>query len=531
MGEFMKDKNSKNNKSSKRIRLLPSIVKGLIILFLIYLQANVIYLQISGSGIVSNLVSFTILFMEIFLVTNIICKLQNSEYKLIWITMAIFFPVPTLLLYIILGNTKIPKVFQMKIDKEYIKSDQYIRFDHRIHNEVKDIDKLRYNQVNYLFKTTGFPIYKSSNIEYFETGGEYFESMIEDISKAKNYILLEYYSIGEGILWNRLFDVLKQKVAEGIEVYVITDDVGNIGKYPKKFKENLKKARIEYKIFNPLNININRYLNYRDHRKMTVIDSDIVYTGGLNIGDPYINVYKKFGHLKDTGIKVIGEAAQSYTIMFIRTWNLSGGKKELEYEKFLNKFKVNKLENEKKYSGYIMPYCDGPDNSSNPAQNIYIQTINAAKNYIYITTPYLILAKELITALINSSKSGVDVRIITPYIPDKPFVHLIVRAFYNQLLEAGIKIYEYKPGFIHSKMCVIDNDFSILGTANFDFRGLYMHYECANWIYKTGIEILIKEDFLRTQRESIEIELKEWTKRGKIKEIIDKVLITLAPLF
>ncbi|MDD2376561.1 MAG: cardiolipin synthase [Clostridia bacterium] len=514
------------NINKSKIKIIPIIIKILSILFLIYIQFKFVIIQMAGSSDFLKYFNFIIVIIKLGFVLYIIYKFENPSYKALLIIFIICFPIPGIILYIVFGNTKISKHFQKKLDNEYINSQKYIKYDNEICKEIEEIDKLKYNQVNYLYNTNGLPIYRNSYVEYFDIGEKYFESMVNDVSKAKKYIFIESFSITEGVMWNRLFDMLKQKVSKGIKVYLIVDGINNFEKYPKDFKKSLDEVGIKYRIFNSSVIKINKYLNYRDHRKIVVIDGEITYTGGINIGDEYINLYKKFGHLKDVGIKILGEASLSYILIFIRMWNLSGDDKKLEYKNFISNNKINTNINK----GYIMPYCDGPDNGSNPAQNLYIQIINTAKNYLYITTPYLILDNDVVTAFKNTAKSGVDIRIITPYIPDKKFVHLTTRSFYQVLLESGVKIYEYKPGFIHSKVFVSDDELATVGSINLDFRGLYFHYECGNWIYKTGIEKLIKYNFLQTQEKSIQINLDEWKKRGLLKKLLEKILIMISPL-
>jgi len=436
------------------------------------------------------------------------------------------FPLPGLLLYVFFGSTKISNSFQSKIDKEYVDFKKYLNYDNKTCEELKNTDQIKYNQVNYLYNTNSFPLYKNSQIEYFDIGEKYFESMIQDILKAKKYIFVESYSITEGVMWNRLFDILKQKVLEGVKVYIIVDAINDFEKLPKDFKKILDNVGIQYRIFNSNIVKTNSYLNYRNHRKITLIDGNTTYTGGINIGDEYINIYKKFGHWKDAGIKSVGKSTLSYIIMFIEMWNLSSKDLKLNYQDFIDtKFKDENITN-----GYIMPYCDGPDNSSNVAKNLYIQILNTAEKYVYITTPYLILDNEIIISLVNSARSGVDIRIITPYIPDKKFIHLASQAFYQTLLESGVKIYEYKPGFIHSKTFVTDDELVTVGSINLDFRGLYSHFECGNWIYKTGIETEVKDDFLKTQEVSLEIKLDDWKMRSFFKRLLDKILMTISPL-
>ncbi|MEG1009926.1 MAG: cardiolipin synthase, partial [Clostridia bacterium] len=366
-------------------------------------------------------------------------------------------------------------------------------------------------------------LHTCESIKYFDLGEKYFDNMLNDIKNAKKYIFLEYFIISKGKLWDELFCILKEKVKEGIEVYIITDEIGSIVRYPKNFKNDMKKYGIHLNIFNPITPVITSYINYRDHRKITVIDGEIAYSGGVNIGDEYINKEIIHGHWKDTGIRITGSAINNYVIMFISSWNLYN-KIQLSINKYINH------NNNISSTGYIIPYCDGPNDKEKPAETIYMNVINTAKDYVYITTPYLILDNEMITSLKNAAMSGVDVRIITPHIGDKWFVHAVTRSFYSELLEAGVKIYEYKPGFIHSKTFVSDDEVSIIGTINLDFRSLYLHYECASYTYKTGVESDVKNDFILTQNKSIEININESKYNSFINKIIYSILRLFAPI-
>lgn len=510
----------------KKARPISTTIKLILAIALVCFQVKICYAQLYGTDIIIRYFNISLGIAKFIVVLYIINKFQSPSYKLLWIIAMVFFPIPTFILYLILGDTEIPQSYKRKLDEENKRKLEFLKKDDKVYDELKKIDKIRYNQANYLSKTTGLPLYRNSSIEYYNIGEKYFEAIMEDISNAKEYIFIDIFSISEGTMWNKFFELLKQKKSEGVRIYLITDDMINSERYPEKFKEKLNKAGIEYRLFNPISLHINSYLNYRDHRKIIVIDSKIAYTGGINIGDQYINLYPKFGHWKDVGVRIVGEAVQSYIVLFISMWNSSSDDNKLSYKSYINMIEETKGSGK----GYIMPYCDGPENISNPAQNLYIQVLNTAKDYVYITSPYLILDNEVVTALVNSAKSGVDVRIIIPFIPDKPFVHRVGKSFYNILLESGVKIYEYKPGFIHAKVFVSDDELSLVGTINLDFRGLYFHYECGNWIYKTGIESNIKEDFLKTQEKCMEITLKDWEKRSPDQKLLDKILITFSPL-
>lgn len=497
-----------------------------LLIILICIQAKLCYMYWQGTHITIQYLNIVIEIFKILIIFHIIFKLKSPPYKALWILLIAILPVPSMILYLIIGDTEIPKSIKSKLNDESTKSKKYLKWDNEINDNLFELNKHMYNQSYFLSKTTGLPLYKNMGIEYFDVGEKFFEALLEDIKNAKKYVFFQTFTVVEGKMWDRLYDLLKQKIDEGIQVYLIVDGMIPKEKQPKNLKKRLEVVGIKYQLFNPLSININSYINHRDHKKMVVIDGKIAYNGGLNIGDEYINLYAKLGHWKDTGIRMMGEVASSYTAMFIRTWNLCVKDNGLDYNNFI----VKEFENSEILDGYILPYCDGPDNNSRPAKNSYIQMINTAKRYIYITTPYIAVDNEFINSLINSAKSGVDIRIITPYIPDKKLVHKVTQSFYHVLLESGVKIYEYKPGFIHSKSMVIDDELAVIGTINLDYRSLYFHYECANWIYKTGIESILRDDLLKTQEVSNEIKLENWEKRGAFKVLLDKILITFAPL-
>ena len=323
-------------------------------------------------------------------------------------------------------------------------------------------------------------------------------------------------------MWNEIYQILKEKRKENIKIYIIYDALGSLLKKPKHIKEQLENIGVEYLAFNPLTMFIRSYINYRDHRKIVVVDGKVGYTGGINIGDEYINLTHRLGHWKDCGIRIEGEGIKSLISIFFSLWNMN--KKPVNYEEY-----INEIEKENK-QGHVIPFSDNPHNKTNPMQNSYINIINNAQKYVYIMTPYIILDSETEQALINTALSGINIKIITPYIPDKKLVNACTKSFYGKLLEAGIEIYEYKPGFIHSKVIISDDEVALVGTANFDFRSFYLNYECGIWMYNTKEELKIKQDFEETLKKRKKIELKVWKKRNLDIRIIEALLRLISPL-
>jgi Phosphatidylserine/phosphatidylglycerophosphate/cardiolipin synthases and related enzymes len=346
-------------------------------------------------------------------------------------------------------------------------------------------------QIDYLINTVGFPIYQNSTTKYLATGENQYAAMIEEIKKAERYIFMEFFIIEEGRMWNNMLEILKEKAAQGVDVRVMYDDVGCFLKLPVDYDKTLEKFGIKCAIFNPFHPIWSTVQNNRDHRKIVVIDGVTAFTGGSNLADEYINAVYRFGHWKDAGIMVKGDAAWGFTVMFLQMWDTLR-----KSDEFYKSFKPVVKYDYTSSPGYVQPYDDSPLDFENVGEHIYLQIINRANKYIYITTPYLIIDENMISALKLAAKSGIDVRIITPSVPDKKIVHMTTQSYYKSLMQAGVKIYEYSPGFIHSKLFVSDDTIATVGTVNLDFRSLYLHFECGTLIYGTESIADMKKDFL-----------------------------------
>ena len=306
-------------------------------------------------------------------------------------------------------------------------------------------------------------------------------------------------------MWDPILAILRRKAAEGVDVRVIYDDLGSIFKLPDGYDKLLESYGIRACVFNPFIPVINLRMNNRDHRKICVIDGHTGFTGGINLADEYINVKELHGHWKDTAIMLRGEAVWSLTVMFLTMWDFIKGE-EADFDLYRPQVYQRELPPD---DGYIQPFADNPLDDEPVGENVYLNMISRAKKYVYITTPYLIPSNEMMTALCNAARSGVDVRIITPHVPDKWYVHMVSRAHYSQLVEAGVRIFEYAPGFIHAKSFVADGLYAVVGTINLDYRSLYLHFECATWMYGASCIQDIYRDFLETEAVSQEITLEQ----------------------
>lgn len=427
---------------------------------------------------------------------------MNPSYKIAWIIPILSFPIFGVMFFIFFGNShsgdRLRKRMNRYNEEERLLLPQNDQLVQNLCDDVKAVEK----HARYLYQYGGYPVYTNTSTTYFPSGEAKFETLIRELEKAERFIFLEYFIIQEGKMWNTILEILERKVKEGVDVRVVYDDIGCLLTLPYRYWEKLEKKGIHCKVFNEFKPIWSAKMNNRDHRKILVIDGHTAFNGGINLADEYINAYEKHGHWKDTAVMLKGEAVWSFTMMFLTMWNYLNNSKPASYDYYMPR-----AEDIAPYKsgGYVIPYTDSPLDNEPVGENVYLNIINEAKDYVYITTPYLIVDNEMVTALTLAAKSGVDVRIITPHIADKWFVHAVTRAYYKKLTKLGVKIYEYTPGFIHAKNFVSDDSIAVVGTINLDFRSLYLHFECATWMYKTDCVLDVKADYLKTLEECQEV--------------------------
>ncbi len=498
------------------------VIVGLLILFQIGILISVIW-KLSNYFIYFYIIC---VILSMVVVLHLISKDENPSYKLAWAIPIMVFPLFGGLFYILIGNNKASKKFVSKLEEGYQKMIVHMPQTEAIMEELVDQDKSIANQARYIKELSGYPIYKNTTTKYLSPGECFFEVLIQEIEKAEHFIFMEYFIIQEGKMWDPILEILERKAKQGVDVRVLYDDIGCLKTLPYKYEEKLLKMGIKCLVFNPLAPVFNVILNNRDHRKITVIDGYIGFMGGINLADEYINEVKRFGHWKDAAIMLKGDAVWNLTLMFLQTWSFMTN----EYEE-QKQFKPHTYHPEPFESdGYVQPYGDSPLDYETVGENVYLNLLHKAKDYVYICTPYLIVDNEMVTALSLAAKCGVDVRIITPHIEDKWYVHVLTRAYYEQLIKAGIKIYEYTPGFIHSKTFVSDDEVGVVGSINMDYRSLYLHFECGTWLYKTETILDIKDDFMKTLETCTQITLEDCKNVKLITRIVRSVLRLFAPL-
>lgn len=464
--------------------------------------------------------------LSLSVVVYILQKDSHPNYKLAWIIPILIVPVFGGIFYVFFGTNQLSLRERRRMAKIDDVTKQFLLPNHETINHLEHTNWSAYRQTKYIQDFGFYPPAEHSYSEYLPTGEANFMRLKEELRKAKHFIFMEYFIVHEGKMWNEILEILVQKAAEGVDVRFIYDDFGCIFKLPHEYYKTLRSKGIQCQVFNPLIPIISTKYNTRDHRKITVIDNRVGFTGGINLADEYINEYELYGHWKDVGIMIQGDAVWNFTVMFLTMWDyLSDSETDLKDYRLMP---TTPLPTED--LGVIQPFSDNPLDDEPVGQNVYLNLINKAERYVYICTPYLVIDDEMSNALTNAAKAGVDVRIITPHRPDKWYVHAVSRSYYLKLLKYGVKIYEYEPGFIHSKTFVVDDIYSIVGTINLDYRSLFLHFECGVWTYKTGIEKAVRDDFLTTQDVCIQITPEHFKNKGLIKTLGSLILKMFAPL-
>ena len=416
-------------------------------------------------------------------------KDMNAGFKLPWIIAILAFPVLGLCLYFLFGRPGATKHMRQHFEKIDADLEGTLVQDENVLKNLEATDFAVANQARYLWKCAGYPAWQNTDVEFHKTAEEGLEAQKRELRKAKKFIFMEYHAIEESSAFLELKEILVQKAKEGVEVRVFYDDVGSFVFINKDFIKRMEAVGIQCRVFNPMHPFLNIFMNNRDHRKITVIDGKVGFTGGYNLAEEYFNRTHPYGYWKDTGIMLTGDAVRNLTVMFLEMWN-AVRKTDMDYDKYLPK-----VEYTAKEQGFVQPYADSPLDHETTGENVYMTLIKNAKHEIFFTTPYLIITDEMSRELRMAARRGVDVRIVTPGIPDKKMVYQMTRSYYSELARNGVRIYEYTPGFIHAKQCVCDGESATVGTINMDYRSLYLHFENGVLMYHYDAVAEIRKDF------------------------------------
>lgn len=499
--------------------------RRMLVIVILLLQIFFIGYYLFAHTLASEIIQNILIVLSFVVVIHVISKNDMGAYRLIWVFLILLFPVFGGVLYMMVRFQSSTKRFEHSTTETEAKRNKYLTLCEDDYDDAVKQMPDYVNQINYLQNYADFPIYSNTSAEFFPSGEAKHKRLLEELEKAEKYIFLEYFIVQEGKMWDSILEVLKRKAAEGVRIKFIYDDFGCFFLLPKDYPKQLKEYGIECAIFNPFRPILSVVQNNRDHRKIVSIDGKVCFTGGVNLADEYINEVERFGHWKDSAIMIKGKAAWSMTLVFLQMWEMCTGTNE-KYSDFFP-WRDEKCETEP--NGYVQPYADSPLDDKTVGESVYLQIISNARKYIYITTPYLIIDDNMFSALTLAAKSGVDVRIVTPHKWDKFLVHMTTRSYYSDLINAGIKIYEYSPGFIHSKTFVADDYTATVGTTNLDYRSLYLHFECGIQLYKNSSIEDIRNDFLETLEICHEVTAEEMKKNFFI-QIIQDILRMFAPL-
>ncbi len=496
-----------------------------------YLFALLVILQISSSAWILTLFAYdsrwgvtiqsVLGILALVSVLHILNTNDRPSTKLNWMLIILILPVFGVPFYVFCGGeTPI-----LKMKKKYTQATAENRRNIIEKFGVVEREKAQERAEGisyYLHNEVGYPAYHDGNIDYYKSGEETFPVIKEELKKAEKFILLEYFIIAHGKMWGDILKILLQKAEEGVQIRIIYDDFGCMTTLPPEYDKYLESLHenIRAMSFNQVIPVFDLRMNNRDHRKIIVVDGKVAFTGGINLADEYIGERRRFGYWKDSGVRVKGRAVASFTRMFFDLWNAFRKDKENVAEYVAPTFEYYApVEGEQ----LIQPYDDVPLDKKSVAEHVYMDIINRAVKYVYIFTPYLLPGDTLRHALIQAAEREVDVRVVTPGIPDKKAVYRMTRANYAALIEAGVKIYEYTPGFIHSKSIVCDGECAVVGTINFDYRSLYMHFEDGVYFANCDAVAAVERDCEETFVVS-KLCTKENTKRGVVGRLIDSIL-------
>lgn len=453
-------------------------------------------------------------------------KDSKASFKLAWVVPILLFPLFGGLIYLLFGTKSPTRGMRKKLERSQAEIAPYVPDCNHLIDEISIQNPHIGGHFRYLNQVGPFAVYQNTAAQYFSLGDDAYSAMLDELKKAKRFIFLEFFIIAEGQVWNSILEILEEKVKEGVDVRVIYDDVGSLTTLPYNYDKQLEKKGIRSISFNPFIPVLSIAMNNRDHRKILVIDGKVAFTGGINLADEYINQKVRYGHWKDTAVLLRGEAVWNLTMLFLSMWN-GLRPTDSDYSLFRPDFTHEAAPIS---DGYIAPYGDSPLDNEELAENVYLGIIHSATRYLYIMTPYLIIDDSMADALTLAAKRGVDVRLITPGIPDKKTVFALTRSHYDQLCQGGVKIYEYTPGFVHAKTFVCDDRVATVGTVNLDYRSLYLHFECGVYFYQSSLIADMKRDFLATQDKCREVPLSQ-RRFGLFSGLFHAILRLLAPLF
>lgn len=454
-------------------------------------------------------------------------KHENAAYKIGWLFVILALPLLGILMYFFFSQRPLGRKQRYKEQALDEASMPYMQQNQDALRALQKHSERGYRQSKYIYHERLFPVYQHTTTKYFPMGQDFFEALVEDLRKAEKYIFMEYFIVEQGVMLDTILEILQEKVRQGLDVRFMYDDFGCVTKVPHNFYKKIRAMGIQCEVFNPLRPFLNSMFNNRDHRKVTVIDGRVGYCSGANLADEYINAVKRFGVWKDEAIRLEGEGVWSLLMIFLRGWTFASSGMNIDFTTYIPE---KPSYDDYPDDGFVQPFTDSPMDDIYLSRDVYLDMINRAEHYVYINTPYFDVGDTLLTALETAAKSGVDVRITVPHIPDKKVVFMLTQSYFPRLIKAGVKIYEYTPGFIHSKTFVCDDTYGVIGTINMDFRSLYLHWECGVWLWGCSCLKTLKEDYLATCEISERISYAMTQDRNIFVRFFQSVLQVFGPL-
>lgn len=494
-----------------------------LILILLILQIGVLFGMFAKfEQFLPHFFGGTVLF-SLIMVLFLLNSRHDPTAKITWLVIIMLLPVFGALLFLYTQSDVGHRALKKRMNQLISQTKETIPQSEDVMKKLSEENGAVSSLARYIHRSGCYPVYDQTKITYFPMGENKFEEMLRQLEQAKHFIFMEYFIIDEGLMWGRILEILAKKASEGVDVRVMYDGTCEFSTLSRDYPKRLKKLGIKCKVFAPVTPFVSTHYNYRDHRKILVIDGHTAFTGGVNLADEYINHIVKYGHWKDVAIMLKGEAVKSFTLMFLQMWNVD--EKEMDYSQFL-KYPVSPVQTK----GYVIPYGDCPLDDDKVGERVYMDILNRAQSYVHIMSPYLILDSEMETAIKFAAERGVDVKIMLPGIPDKSAPYALARTHYASLLQSGVEIYEYTPGFVHAKVFVCDDKEAVVGTINLDYRSLYHHFECAAYMYDVDCIHEIEEDFWATLKKCSRV-TQETMKNDKVsRKIMGIVMKAVAPL-
>ena len=441
----------------------------------------------------------------------IVNKKINPSYKLAWTMLILIFPVFGVSLYLLFGKSRIGAVMEQHYQNLIDETAEYLEGSELTRKRLNEDDRSMRIQSDYIWQYSRYPVHENTTAEYFQVGDDMFPVLVHELEQAKHFIFIEYFIINDGVMWQTILNILEKKAKEGVDVRLIYDGFGCLTTLPYKYDQEMRRRGIKCEVFNRFRPILNIIQNNRDHRKITVIDGKVGFTGGYNLANEYFNLTHPYGQWKDTGIRLEGDAVRSLTVTFLEMWNAVNDKDEndTDFAQFLLEYPYKAHQ-----TGFVQPYADSPLDGEKVGEEVYISMVNKAEKYCWFMTPYLIITDEMEHAMTLAAKRGVDVRIVTPGIPDKKLIYSVTRSFYHELVKDGVRIYEWTPGFCHAKMSVADDCMATCGTINLDYRSLYHHFENGCFMTDCDVVLDIRNDLQETMKECREVTDKYRTGRS-----------------